>query len=213
MGHGATAVRKHSKAGAQVLMVSTFSYLPFMIRSRPPAHGTVPTLLRVRFHFLEMPALTHDKLCLPGSHPVKLKVDVYHYRILVNTNTLETIPIHPTYILRFRVFQFCGCFISVSSKSWLPFLNSLLILPFLLISFHFPSFLWEFPFIWRSYFYLIVFFFIENHPCFSFLPPLPLFLSFDLLLEGPCKCQMVLGSCDVVHVTIFYVFFFDSSFL
>lgn len=116
-------------------MVSSFSYIPFMIRSRPPAHGTVPTLFRVRFHFLEMPALTHDKLCLPGSHPVRLKVDVYHYRILVNTNTLETIPIHPAYILRFRVFQFYGCFISISSKSWLPFLNSLLILPFLLISF------------------------------------------------------------------------------
>lgn len=63
---GASAVRKQSKAGAQVLMVSSFSYLPFMIRSRPPAHGTVPTLFRVRFHFLEMPAPTHDKLCLPG---------------------------------------------------------------------------------------------------------------------------------------------------
>lgn len=147
-----------------------------------------------------------------GSHPVRLKVDVYHYRILVNTNTLETIPIHLAYILRFRVFQFYGCFISISSKSWLPFLNSLLILPFLLISFHFPSFLWEFPFIWRSYFYLTVFFFTENHPCFFFLPPLPLFLSFDLLLEGPCKLQMVLGSCYVVHVTIFYVFSFDLSF-
>lgn len=147
-----------------------------------------------------------------GSHPVRLKVDVYHYRILVNTNTLETIPIHPAYILRFRVFQFYECFISISSKSWLPFLNSLLILPFLLMSFHFPSFLLEFLFIWRSYFYLIVFFFIENHPCFSFLPPLPLFLPFDLLLEGFCKRQMVLGSCYVGHVTIFYVFSIDLSF-
>lgn len=163
-----------------------------------------------------MSAPTHDKRCLPRAHPVKLKGNVYHPKIIVNTKAIGNfISTHPylhlvlSSISVLWIFCFLEVMISMTwacYSFWFSFSFPFTILHF---SGHLPS-SGDLIFIQKLFFHLPWKIFLLS-PSFFLLPPL--FLSFDLFLEGTCQSQMVLDNFYVILFTVFYMFSFVLGFL